>query len=51
MDGRSKNDDTLLLQFLLRIEGLDEVVFFLLVVPVLIVNEVAVGLVVVEGVY
>jgi hypothetical protein len=51
MDGGSKNDDALLLQLLLRVERLNQVFFFLLVVPVLIVNEVAVGLIVVEGVY
>ena len=51
MDGRSEYDDALLLHFLLRVQWFDKLIFVLVIVAVLIIDEVSVGLIEVEGVY
>lgn len=51
MDWRSEYDDVLLLKLLLGVEWFNKVIFVFVVVGVLVVDEVTIGLVEVEGVY
>lgn len=50
MDGRSQDDHTLFLKFLLGIKGLNHIILFLIVLSILIIDEVSIGLIEVEGI-
>lgn len=50
MYGRRKNDHTLLLELLLIIKGLNHIILFLIVLPILIIYEISIGLIEVERV-